>query len=76
MIERTSGKLVIKTYINHNQPDQHGRQSGKWVTLMTQHGLSYEEADTAGREFIKNNERFSGTELFAQWMPYAQHVYL
>lgn len=75
MIDRTSGKLVIKTYVNLSQPDQHGRQSGKWVTLMTQHGLSYEEADTAGREFIKNNERLT-IQLYAQWIPYPQHVYL
>ena len=75
MIERTSGKLVIKTHVSLSPVDQHGRQSGKWVTLMTQHGLSYEEADTAGREFIKNNERFTD-QIFAQWIPYAQHVYL
>ena len=75
MIDRTSGKLVIRTYVNHNQPDQHGRQTGKWVTLMTQHGLSYEEADTASKQFIENNERLS-KELFAQWIPYPQHIYL
>lgn len=75
MSDNINGKLVIKTYVNTSAVDQHGRQSGKWVTLMTQHGLNYEEAEFAGREFTKNNERLT-VQLYVQWIPYPQHVYL
>lgn len=72
----TNGKLVVKTYINHTAPDIHGRQHGRWVTLLTQHGLSYDEAEAAGKQFAELNAKFNNEELYAQWIPYPKPIYL
>jgi hypothetical protein len=72
--ERTSGKLVIKTFINHSPDDSHGRRSGRWVTLMTEHGLDNERAQVVAKDFAINNPMFK--EMHAQFLPYPQHVYI
>jgi len=76
--DKISGKLVIKTFINHSPDDAHGRRSGRWVTLMTEHGLDKDRAQEVARDFAINNPTFTTTfnELHAQFLPYPQHVYI
>jgi hypothetical protein len=75
--ERTSGKLVIKAFVNHSTDDSHGRRSGRWVTLFTEHGLDKERAQEVARDFAINNPTFTtmSSQLHAQFLPYPQHIY-
>ena len=76
--ERTSGKLVIKAFINHSTDDAHGRRSGRWVTLMTENGLDKARAQEIARDFAFNNPTFTTTfnQLHAQFLPYPQHIHI
>jgi len=72
--ERTSGKLVIKAFVNHSPDDSHGRRSGRWVTLMTEHGLDKDRAHEVAKDFAINNPMFK--EMHAQFLPYPQHIHI
>jgi len=74
MSEKTSGKLVIKSFVNHSAEDSKGRRSGRWVILLTEHGLDKENAQLVARDFASNNPTFK--ELHAQFLPYPQHIYI
>jgi hypothetical protein len=74
MSEKTSGKLVIKSFVNHSAEDSKGRRSGRWVTLLTEHGLDKENAQLVARDFATNNPTFK--EMQAEFLPYSQHIYI
>lgn len=76
MSDKISGKLVVKVFVNHNATDEHGRRSGRWVTLMTEHGLDNERAQEVAKQFVENNAKFPMDRLHAQFLPYPQHVYI
>jgi hypothetical protein len=76
MSDKVSGKLVIKTFINHSTEDANGRRSGRWVTLFTEHGLDKERAQEVAKEFINNNILFVSDRLHSQFLPYPQHIYI
>jgi hypothetical protein len=86
-MEETIGKLAVKLYINTKPEDKHGRQTGKWVTLMTEHGLTQPEAKQAADQFMMYNSQLRAVgidtggnrrshELHAEWTPYMQHIYI
>ena len=77
MSDKISGKLVIKTFVNFSLADEHGRRSGRWVTLMTEHGLDNQRAQEVAKQFVDNNATYATVEtLHAQFIPYPQHVYM
>jgi hypothetical protein len=81
--ESTYGKLKIQMFINLNSEDFHGRQTGKWVTLLSRYGLTFEEAEETAKEFMKWNPAIQIQEMSlqrpmisVQWIPRTEHIYL
>jgi hypothetical protein len=81
--ESTYGKLKIQMFVNLNSEDLHGRQTGKWVTLLTRYGLTLEESEETAKEFMKWNPAIQLQEMSlqrpmisVQWIPRTEHIYL
>jgi hypothetical protein len=74
----TNGKLVIRTFINHHAPDEHGRTGGRWVTLFNKHGVKQHEAESAAAAFKANNRHVvtEFSQIDCRWMAYDQYVYI
>ena len=82
-METTYGKLVIKMFINLNSVDVHGRHTGKWATLMTRYGLTYDQAEQAAKDFMEWNPAIQLQEMSVreplisiQWIPRTEDIYL
>lgn len=71
------GKLKIQMFVNLNSQDIHGRQTGKWVTLLTRYGLTLEESERTTREFLQWNPNLKPNQLItSQWIPKTEHIFI
>lgn len=69
------GKLIIKAYVLLKPVDEHGREVGKWVTVLTQHALNLESADLAATEFISLNSHLGTCGINATFVPYPTNIF-
>jgi hypothetical protein len=69
------GKLTIKTFVNTDNPDRHGRQTGRFATLITRYGISREEAEEYARNFADMNTNIPSRSMHVTWVA-VENIYL
>jgi len=69
------GKLTIKTFVNTDNADHAGRQTGRFATLLTRYGISREEAEEYAQNFALMNRQIPLNALHITWMA-VENIYL